>query len=74
MLGKELYDKYKGQTAQAYGSIGKVVGHDTYDLVIAVTRGNKGWPYTERWTRPIYDMIDNDLGYQYVGEDDIINI
>lgn len=77
MTGKELYEKHKGRKAlhdDWDNSIGIIVGHDEEDMIMAVVEGGEGWDYSkiEMMGEIIYDMKNNEKGYLFVREKNLL--
>lgn len=74
MNGKELYEEHKGKKAfdKDWGySTGIIVGHDDRDMIMAIVEG-QGWDKIDYLSDVIYDMKNNEKGYLYVGETQIL--
>lgn len=76
MTGKQLYEKYKGRKAELYGHEGIVCGYDKSSLIAAVTFAGRNQSIS--WHKidfgdKIITHTNNELGYMYVWEKDIVN-
>ena len=70
---KKAYKKYKGELVKCDKGLGIVCGHDKQDLIVAVVKGDRGWPYEDIND---YDFINkkwknHKFGYDYLFIDEI---
>ena len=75
MIGKELYENFKGDEVICGGYKGVICGYEKHKLILAVQRGVEGWTSNECCdTDVIVTHKNNPLGYWYVNRYQLSNL